>query len=148
MAKRFRPRFTFWLDLHKADEAAVAEVIVKLKRERAFAGAVRDGLRLIYDLRAGRAEVLFELFPWVKESFQPAATGQGDAQLQAQIARLEALLIAQGNKPIDRIHTTQPAKQSQGSLSEMNVRADKTSTKTVAKNFVDSMKGFASGFFD
>lgn len=140
MAKRFRPRFTFWLDLHKADEAAVAEVIVKLKRERAFAGAVRDGLRLIYDLRAGRAEVLFELFPWVRESLQPAAAGQGDVQLQAQIARLEALMLSQGNAPV------QPAEQGRlqkASLVEVTRHTEKSSAKTVAKNFVDSMRNFS-----
>lgn len=145
MAKRFRPRFTFWLDMHKADEAALAEVIDILKRERTFASTIRDGIRLIYDLRAGRADILFELFPWVKEMVQPSATTSVDAHLQAQIARLEALLIAQGNVPIQR---AQAERTSSGSLLEVKATSEKSSTKAVAKNFVDSMRGFASGFFD
>ncbi len=146
MAKRFRPRFTFWLDMHKADEAALAEVIDILKRERTFASTVRDGIRLIYDLRAGRADVLFELFPWVKETVQPSGAAPVDARLQDQIARLEALLIAQGNSPIQRAQ--QVPKTSAASLLEIMQPTNKTSTKKVAQNFVDSMKGFASGFFD
>ena len=42
---------------------AVAEHIQKLKSERAFTSTIRDGIRLIVDLRAGRVDVLRELFP-------------------------------------------------------------------------------------
>src|SRR5512145_1846952 len=68
--KRFRIRFVFWLDLEKQDENQIAEQIEVLKQERSFAKVVRDGIRLVCDLRAGRTDVLLELFPWVTERFQ------------------------------------------------------------------------------
>ena len=139
MANRFRLRFTFWLDLHKADEAALAEVIDVLKYERTFASTIRDGIRLIYDLRAGRADVLFELFPWVKEMVQPSSAAPVDARLQDQIARLEALLIAQGNVPIQRVQQLVPEKVA---LVEVTKTPEKSNAKTVAKNFVNSMVSF------
>ncbi len=151
MANRFRLRFTFWLDLQKADEAALAEAIDGLKHNRTFAATIRDGIRLVGDLRAGRTELLFELFPWVKDSLQPVPSATTDPRLQAQIARLEALLLAQGNVPIQS--SIEPS-------SQMTIRKDKrarvdvtsagskASAETVAKNFLSSMKGLASGLFD
>jgi hypothetical protein len=69
MTKRFRLRFTFWLDMLKEGELAVAEAIQKLKVDRLFAETVRDGIRLVCDLRDGKLDVLFELFPWVRAEF-------------------------------------------------------------------------------
>lgn len=154
MANRFRLRFTFWLDLHKADEAALAEQIDGLKRSRTFASAIRDGIRLICDLRAGRTDVLFALFPWVRDGLQPAPAST-DERLHAQIARLEALLIAQGNVPLQGASRHSASKVS----ADVTMRkpkakggeaapAGKASAETVAKNFLSSMKGLASGFFD
>jgi hypothetical protein len=76
MAKkqRFRMRFTFWLDLLKTDEADLAALIEQYKEARAFVGAIRDGLRLISDLKQGRVGVLLEIAPWVQEYFQPKNT--------------------------------------------------------------------------
>ena len=68
--KRFRTRFVFWLDLEKQDENQIAEQIDVLKQERSFSKVIRDGIRLICDLRAGRTDILLELFPWVTERFQ------------------------------------------------------------------------------
>jgi len=95
--ERFRMRFTFWLDLNKEDEYEIAEEIELLKRKRTFSQTIRDGIRLICDLRAGRTDVLRELFPWVLE---PAAHEGGG--VQQQLKRLEVLLLEQGNVPIDR----------------------------------------------
>lgn len=147
MATRFRPRFTFWLDLYKADEATLAEVIYVLKRERTFVSTIRDGIRLICDLRAGQADSLFELFPWVKEMLVQSAAPV-DQRLQDQIARLEALLVAQGNVPIQHVQQMPAIKAPSASLLEVTQSSNRSSTKKVAQNFVDSMKGFASGFFD
>ncbi len=68
-SKRFRLRFTFWLDVNKKDEAEIADEVEELKRDRLFAQTIRDGIRLICDLRDGKLNVLFELFPWVKAEF-------------------------------------------------------------------------------
>jgi hypothetical protein len=68
-SKRFRLRFTFWLDVNKEDEAEIADKVEKLKQDRLFVQTIRDGIRLICDLRDGKLDVLFELFPWVKAEF-------------------------------------------------------------------------------
>jgi hypothetical protein len=64
--KQFRKRVTFWLDFAKREEDSLGELIETLKEERKFAKTVRDGIRLICDLRAGKLDLLLELFPWVK----------------------------------------------------------------------------------
>ena len=145
MTKRFRLRFTFWLDLQKNDEAALAETVEILKQNRSFVATIRDGIRLICDLRAGQTEVLFELFPWVREALQPVPAPT-EQRLQEQISRLETLLLAQGNVPIQpplgapRTHSApsnEPGVVITGS--------SKASAKTVADNF---LKNYASSFFD
>jgi hypothetical protein len=95
--KRFRLRHTFWLDLNKPDEEKLAETIDELKEKRSFAKTIRDGIQLVCDLRKGRVDVLFELFPWVKAEF---LAGVGDKAMQQQLERLEKLLIEQGNQPL------------------------------------------------
>lgn len=148
MTQRFRLRFTFWLDMHKGDEAELAETIESLKQDRTFAATIRDGIRLICDLRAGRVEMLLTLFPWVREALQPTPTTTTDARLQEQIARLEALLIAQGNVPIQSPTERLSLRSAQKSRAAVEVTASKASAETVAKNFLTSMKSLASGFFD
>lgn len=71
---RYRKFFPFQLDLNKPDEAEIANQIDELKRKRSFSRTIRDGIRLICDLRNGRVAVLQELFPWVLE--QPIAEPQ------------------------------------------------------------------------
>ena len=152
MANRFRLRFTFWLDMRKTDEAQLAETIETLKLNRSFAATIRDGIRLICDLRAGQTDVLFELFPWIKDAPQSASAMPVDRGFQEQIARLEALLLAQGNVPIQtplRTATSEKtATESGKSLVEITGSTSKVSAEAVAKNFLNSMKGMASGFFD
>lgn len=65
--KSFRLRFTFWLDLDKPEENELADYIDELKRQRKFVTTIKQGLRLIRDLRAGNTDVLLELFPLVVE---------------------------------------------------------------------------------
>lgn len=101
-----RLRFNFWLDMNKPEEELIADKIEVLKNERSFTSVIRDGIRLICDLREGKLDVLFELFPWVRVEFleymrevapkpsepehpksQPAETNQ---QIEAERAWLEA----------------------------------------------------------
>lgn len=63
---RYRVIHKFWLGITKPDEDRLDEQIRELKRSRKFTTVIRDALRLIVDLRAGRLNVLFELFPWVQ----------------------------------------------------------------------------------
>lgn len=129
--------------MNKRDEAGLAKLIEDLKGQRLFASAVRDGLRLITDLRAGRTDVLLELFPLIGQ--QVARTGQGDPLLQAQIARLEALLLAQGTAPLDRAQNLLAGRTE----ARIGVLATpcKVGTNAVAENFLNSMKGFAGALF-
>jgi hypothetical protein len=64
---RYRSQFKFWLDVNKPDEAALAALCENLKRRGLYTKTIRDGLRLVDDLRNGRLDVLFTLYPWVKE---------------------------------------------------------------------------------
>lgn len=63
--KRFRLKFMFWLDMNKSDEIELAEEIEILKQQRLFSETIRDGIRLMCDLRAGRTDRLFAMFPWL-----------------------------------------------------------------------------------
>ena len=152
MNNRFRLRFTFWLDMHKTDEAELAETIDQLKQNRSFASTVRDGIRLIADLRAGQTDVLFELFPWVKDALQASPPAPMEKGLQEQIARLEALLLAQGNVPIQSPTVASSAPETVRSVPKSQVKiaatTSKADAKTVAQNFANSLRSVASGFFD
>jgi hypothetical protein len=72
--KSFRMRFVFWLDLCQEGEADLAEYIDELKEQRKFVTTIKQGLRLIRDLRAGDIDVLLELFPEIKSKLQPDST--------------------------------------------------------------------------
>lgn len=105
MAKeRFRLQFKFWLDVNKADEYHIAELIDELKRGGAFSKAIRDGLRLIADLWRGNLDVLLTLFPWVEDAFYERFAAQQpdtDDALQQRLDSLEKLLLQQGNVPLE-----------------------------------------------
>jgi hypothetical protein len=94
---RFRLRQTFWLDLNREDEKEIAEQVAILKENRTFVKTVRDGIRLICDLRKGQVDVLFELFPWVKAEFlagiQPQETA-GERALREHLERIERQLLS------------------------------------------------------
>lgn len=78
-----RERVNFWLDLEKDDQFEVADMVFELKRQRAFSKTVRNGLRLMMDLQAGRVNVLLELFPDVVDAIaeQGRALPPGDPAL-------------------------------------------------------------------
>ena len=65
METRVRERFCFWLDVRDDYQWMVSEVVKDLKKKRQFSSTVRDGIMLVTSLRAGRLDVLIELFPWV-----------------------------------------------------------------------------------
>lgn len=92
---RHRIGYTFWLDLKKPQEEKLSDVIELLKNKRSFASTIRDGLRLIHDLREGRVDVLHELFPWTKIAMQSPAPPSGNDDLKKEIAFLTQLILAQ-----------------------------------------------------
>ena len=97
-----RFKFQFWLDADKDDELLLMEEIDELKSKRSFTKTIRDGIRLICDLRKGQVDVLFELFPWVKAEFVAGIQTQetpGEKRLRQQLERIEKQLLEQGNRP-------------------------------------------------
>lgn len=66
-AKPYRRMYRFWLDLNRNDEAAIAEHIEHLKDKRNFTRTIRDGVRLLAELRNGSIDFLIALFPFVIE---------------------------------------------------------------------------------
>lgn len=150
MAKeRFRLQFKFWLDVNKAEEYHIAEIIDELKRGGAFSKAIRDGLRLITDLWRGNLDVLLALFPWVEDAFHERfATQQPDTDhtLQKRLDSLEKLLLQQGNvplepsasgpKPLAKVATTAPKPDAPDD--DLLVMRKAQSNTRSAQNFVDS----------
>ena len=92
--------------------------------------------------------MLFELFPWVKDGLQSAPAAPVEKGLEAQIARLETLLLAQGTVPIQSQIASKPTRTNRKSRVEIATATGKADARTVAQNFANSMKSFASGFFD
>lgn len=94
--KRFRLQYMFWLNVAKDDEYSLAQQIEELKHKGSFTKTIRDGIRLVCDLRAGRTDVLFELFPWVKNEIVQTSTSTSESLLQRHLERLEALMATSG----------------------------------------------------
>jgi hypothetical protein len=157
-SRRFRERFIFWLDLNRNEDFEVADMITDLKQERNFTATVRDGIRLICDLRAGRVGVLLELFPWLKAELQSASPVEettSDRAIKEQLDRLEKLMVEQGSVAVDSgSHPTSsnghrepkamnvpkfdaPNFEDGDDLGEIVIRKD-TSTQS-AQNFINSM---------
>lgn len=75
MPRKYRPRkeFKFWLYHDLSEDSRLMEFIAYCKATRQFARVVRDGIRLIWSLREGNTDVLFELFPHLERQFKPDA---------------------------------------------------------------------------
>lgn len=93
---RFRLRYTFWLDQSRAEDREAAELVEQLKERRGFARAVRNGIRLIADLEAGRVDTLLALFPWIADAIARRNPPADDGDLRAQIEQLKHILLQQG----------------------------------------------------
>ena len=148
-AKRYRLRFTFWLDVTKDDEYELAGQIEDLKTERLFSQTIRDGIRLLCDLRAGRTDVLFTLFPWLAAEF--AGPGEGEEwSLEQQLEELRHLILSQnGVTPgeIDnRFANIQSLHQVAAGEDDEDIKLEVTrsSDGTSAQNFLNSLLNLQS----
>ena len=147
--QRFRLRQVFWLDLNHPVEGEVANQIAELKERRLFASTVRDGIRLICDLRSGRLDILTKMFPWIEEAFyQRFAVQQPDIYLYEQIERLEQLLLQQGNTPIKttnsgpkQLDVPQIAAPDYDDADDLLIVKQGKSDGSSAQNFLDSAFG-------
>lgn len=139
--KPYRLMFRFWLDLEKEEEAKIADTIELLKNQRLFSSTIRNGIRLINDLRKGKLDVLFELFPWVQAEFmhyitelqatpteteeiiQPAVQQQTvHPHIQSQLDRIEQLMQQQVTIPasIPQIDVGQGTPSGSASFKQLN----------------------------
>lgn len=66
-------RIEIRINLSRADDVQFKQVTDDLRRRRQLSATVRDGLALILDLRAGRTDVLFALFPHLRLPAVPAS---------------------------------------------------------------------------
>ena len=66
-----RKRIEAWLRLDKPEECDLLNTIIpELKAQRAYSAAIRDGLRIIWELRQGKTDHLLKLFPFLREALQ------------------------------------------------------------------------------
>ena len=137
---RRRRMVKFWLDVKHADQQWIAEVVEELRKRRQLARTIREGISLVVTLRQGDLSVLDELFPFVRESTQTASAMQPSEQFNAILRELNELKAQQGR--------ALPAASQRQNRATVEVTPSKASAETVAKNFLNSMKGLASGFFD
>ncbi len=142
--KRFRLKFMFWLDMTKSDELRLAEEIENLKDRRLFSQTIRDGIRLIADLRAGRTSVLLELFPWIASEFAAQHQSQHDTALRQDIDRLRELILSQGSTPsgaLARISPAMPSALVSDELDDAPLTVTVAQDNASARNFLSSLMG-------
>ncbi len=66
-----RQRIEAWLCLDKPEEYELLHhIIPELKTQRAYSAAIRDGLRIIWELQQGRTDHLLRSFPFLQEALQ------------------------------------------------------------------------------
>lgn len=153
--KSYRLMFKFWLDVNKPTEACIADSIELLKNERSFSQAIRDGIRLIVDLRAGQTDVLHELFPWTataNPTQQLIPAGQSP-KLTSQLKRIEQLLreqqtsqstlpaAGQGNiKRLDTGNIARPTFDEDDEMPVLKINKATGSGGNATQNFLNSLQ--------
>ena len=119
--KPYRMMFRYWLDATKDEELALADFCEGLKQTRSFSSTIRQALTLIRDLRAGRLDSLFAMFPWILGWLEERAEAIAEAKLRADnsgypdqfegyLERIERLLEGTDREPIARIEEREPAR--------------------------------------
>ena len=155
-----RIRCNFWLNLGKPEEEEIADKIEVLKSNRSFTSVIRDGIRLICDLRDGNLDVLFELFPWVRVEFlkymedvQPKPVVGKSMDLSPEVEKyLREILDKLDNPPAStglqsvmggskQLNTPQFAAPEFDDDDDdlLTVQKDTSSGKNIAENFLKSL---------
>jgi hypothetical protein len=135
--KRPRMLVKMWLDLGTPDQQWLADTVIDLRKRRQFARTLREGIALVVTLRQGDFSVLDELFPGVRQT--SAMPSQEFHELIRAVHELKAQQSRAGTEAL-------PGKLPVPTLAVAS--SAKSNSETVAKNFLSSVKGFASGFFD
>lgn len=160
-----RKPITIWLDDQKAEHADLLRYASELKQVRKFSEAVRDGLRLIRDLRAGSLDVLCELFPWVENALMDAieaaasdkSGNSGNGEVLARLDQLQRKLDAQqlpgstyqqapsmvsGN--LGELKPLSPPKSDDDILASLEVKEADRSDVNATQNFINSLMALQS----
>ena len=130
--ERLRLKFTFWLDVNKDDEYKLVEQIDELKQKRLFSQTIRDGIRLICDLKDGNTDVLFELFPWLAAELV-AAQADTSGQLQQELSELKDLILTQNGTHFSRIELDEDDED------DIELEVSQVSDSSSAQNFLSSI---------
>ena len=144
VARRFRLKFMFWLDMTKSDELQLADEIEILKEKRLFSQTIRDGIRLINDLRAGRTSILLELFPWIASELAAQNQTQHDLVLRQEIDRLRDLILSQGSVSNGSFPQLKPMAQpalAADELDDVPLTVTAAKDNSSARNFLSSIMG-------
>ncbi|MBL8165403.1 MAG: hypothetical protein JNJ61_25695 [Anaerolineae bacterium] len=143
-----RQMHRFWLSNRKPEEAAVNDMIPVLKRERRFAKAVRDGLRLVIALTeaerqiqagVGQPQVYIQvlrlLFPNVVRLIEQSAANQELLAMRAQLETMSAQ-IASGSTPA-------PVSKPRAAVPTVDLVVNKAGAGNTAANLLNSFKMLA-----
>jgi len=132
----------FWLDMSKSDEVELAEEIEILKQQRLFSETLRDGIRLICDLRAGRTDRLFAMFPWLVGEVDRKADAQSLA-IQQELERLWSVLasqsVASGTQGDLQLAPTSGFAAASSGEDEIKLQVKATKNGASGKNFLSSL---------
>lgn len=153
----FRKRYDFWLDYDKPEQLNIAERIDVLKERRQYSSAIRDGLRLVDDLREGNVDVLLELFPDIRERLgvpepQPQQkTDRDDNQLAAALNNLAVVLQQQKSDVVPALKSVStqfqigaPKGLEMEALPEVKVRQASDDNGQSSQNFLNSLMALQS----
>lgn len=135
---RQRQMVKFWLDLRHSEQQWLAGVVEELRQKRQLARTIREGILLVTTLRQGDFSVLDELFPGVR---QPSSVPSHEFH---ELLRAVHELKAHQGRAVSEL----PAPRLYEASSAVEISNSKSNAEAVAKNFLASVKGFASGFFD
>jgi hypothetical protein len=152
--KRWRLRYSFWIDVRRDDERELALHIDVLKGQRTFTQTVRDGLLLMAALRSGDAvrvfDVLSEVAPWYAAWIQertapPPMLVQADdtSALRQELAYLRGRIdaLGQGTHAAPGLQPLAPrADDDEDDDALITVtKAKSVDGKQIANNFIRSM---------
>lgn len=141
MMKKIAQRiYRFSLSMKDSNYDEVRGIIENLIGQGALSRVVRDGIRLINDLSAGRTDVLLELYPWITEAICPPPNTDVD-ELNDRLARMERLLQQRPMQSSDLPDTREygiPAMKSTAPVAAV-VAAKAVSASTISDNFLSSM---------
>lgn len=151
--KPYRLMFKFWLDVTKPEEHDIADKIEHLKNERTFSQVIRDGIRLMWDLKQGKTDVLYELFPWVQAGTNiKQGSSLPTPKLDSQLKRIEQLLREQSQtmplQPVQSQDTIKrldvgafaPPKFDDDDIPTLKVQKATTSGGNATQNFLNSLQ--------